>query len=64
MDGSTAVSRALDRTISRRRFIVAGLSAAGGLAIGVAIPGLAKALPLSAEPWSKEVPPPAGEINA
>jgi len=64
MDGASAISRGLDRAISRRRFIVAGLSAAGGLAIGVAIPGLAKALPLSAEPWSKEGPPPAGEINA
>ena len=58
MDGSSAITR----TISRRRFIV-GLSAAGGLAIGVAIPGLAKALPLAPEPWSKDAPTP-GEVNA
>ena len=41
-------------TLSRRRFIVAGLSAAGGLAIGVAVPGLARALPIGPEPWSPE----------
>src|SRR5438477_5332545 len=64
MDGSTAITRGLNRMLSRRRFIVAGLSAAGGLAVGVAIPGLAKALPLTAEPWSKEGAPPPGEINA
>ena len=64
MDGSTAITRGLDRKLSRRGFIVAGLSAAGGLAIGIAIPGLAKALPLAAEPWSKESAPPSGEINA
>ena len=58
MDGSSAITRPL----SRRRFIV-GLSAAGGLAIGVAIPGLAKALPLAAEPWSKDAPTPS-EVNA
>ena len=59
MDGSSAITRA----ISRRRFIVAGLSAAGGLAIGVAIPGLARALPLASEPWSKDAPTPS-EVNA
>ena len=59
MDGSSAITRA----ISRRRFIVAGLSAAGGLAIGVAIPGLARALPLAPEPWSKDAPTPS-EVNA
>src|SRR5437016_14290726 len=64
MDGSTTITRGLDRMVSRRRFIVAGLSAAGGLAIGVAIPGLANALPLAAEPWSKESAPPPGELNA
>ena len=47
MDGTLA-------TLSRRRFIVAGLSAAGGLAIGVAFPRLTKALPIGPEPWSPE----------
>ena len=58
MDGSSATTRIL----SRRSFIV-GLSAAGGLAIGVAIPGLAKALSLAPEPWSKDAPTPS-EVNA
>ena len=57
MDGTTP-------TLSRRRFVVAGLSAAGGLAIGVLLPRLAKALPLAAEPWSKETAPEAGEVSA
>jgi isoquinoline 1-oxidoreductase beta subunit len=64
MDGSSAIDRGLDRIVSRRRFIVAGLSAAGGLVIGVAIPGLAKALPLAPEPWSKDGAAAPGEVNA
>ncbi len=59
MDGSSAITR----TLSRRRFIVVGLSAGGGLAIGVAIPGLAQALPLAPEPWSKDTATPS-EVNA
>jgi isoquinoline 1-oxidoreductase beta subunit len=57
MDGTTP-------TLSRRRFVVAGLSAAGGLAVGVLLPRLAQALPLAAEPWSKETAPGAGEVSA
>jgi isoquinoline 1-oxidoreductase beta subunit len=57
MDGTTP-------TLSRRRFVVAGLSAAGGLAVGVLLPRLARALPLAAEPWSKETAPGAGEVSA
>jgi isoquinoline 1-oxidoreductase beta subunit len=48
--------------LSRRKFIVAGLSVAGGLAIGVGMPGLASARPLSAAPWSSEMPAP-NEVN-
>jgi isoquinoline 1-oxidoreductase subunit beta len=64
MDGNSSIVAYSTVALSRRRFIVAGLSAAGGLAIGVAIPGLARALPLAAEPWSKEAGPAAGEVNA
>ncbi|MGH7063570.1 MAG: molybdopterin cofactor-binding domain-containing protein, partial [Stellaceae bacterium] len=46
MDGSIAT-----RTLSRRRFIVTALTAAGGLAIGI---GPARALPIAAQPWSPE----------
>jgi isoquinoline 1-oxidoreductase beta subunit len=37
--------------LSRRQFIVAGLTAAGGLAVGIAP---AAALPITAQPWSPE----------
>lgn len=52
-----------DGGFTRRQFVVSALSAAGGLAIGVAIPGLAGALPLPAQPWSGENINP-NEINA
>ena len=48
--------------LSRRRFLVTSLTAAGGLAVGVIIPGIAGAEPLAAAPWDKASP--AGEINA
>lgn len=53
-----------NQLISRRRFIVTGLTAAGGLAIGVAIPGLARALPILPEPWSPEAAAAANEVSA
>ncbi|HVM82080.1 MAG TPA: molybdopterin cofactor-binding domain-containing protein, partial [Stellaceae bacterium] len=61
MDGTTDIA---GLALSRRRFIVTGLSAAGGLAVGVLLPHLAKALPIAAEPWNKETAPGAGEVNA
>lgn len=60
------VDRIADRLeggLSRRRFIFAGLSAAGGLVVGVMLPGLAHALPIEPQPWSREMPE-TGEINA
>src|SRR6266700_4004107 len=41
-------------TLSRRKFIITGVSAAGGLALGFAFPSLASARPLSAAPWSND----------
>lgn len=41
--------------LSRRQFIVTGLTAAGGLAIGI---GPARALPIAAQPWSPETADP------
>src|ERR1700680_173 len=50
-------------TLSSRKFIVAGLSAAGGLALGFAFPGLASARPLGPAPWSNDAVA-SNEINA
>jgi isoquinoline 1-oxidoreductase beta subunit len=51
--------------LSRRAFITASLTAAGGLAIGVAAPTSAWAgLPVAAEPWAAPVATKGKEINA
>jgi len=49
--------------LSRRNFIVAGVSLAGGLALGFAFPGLASARPLGPAPWSNDAVA-ANEVNA
>jgi isoquinoline 1-oxidoreductase subunit beta len=49
--------------LSRRNFIVAGLSVAGGLALGFAFPRLASARPLGPAPWSNDAVA-ANEVNA
>ena len=49
--------------LSRRKSVVAGLSAAGGLALGFAVPGLASARLLTGSPWSNDTVAP-NEINA
>ena len=53
--------------LSRRHFIVTGLTAAGGLAIGFAHPGLAEALalnaPINPQPWAADAAD-AKEFNA
>ncbi|HEV2676719.1 MAG TPA: xanthine dehydrogenase family protein molybdopterin-binding subunit [Aliidongia sp.] len=50
--------------LSRRFFITSGLSAAGGLAIGLALPGRADALAIDAAPWASITDVKAAEINA
>ena len=50
--------------LSRRKFIVTGLSAAGGLALGIAFPGLAAARPLGDAPWSNDALATPAEVNA
>ena len=49
--------------LTRRNFIVATLSAAGGLAIGVSLPSRVSAAPMDASPWNSEIDQP-GEVNA
>jgi len=51
-------------SLHRRHFVLCSLSAAGGMAIGVMIPGLARAAGLDAEPWDKAAPADGTEINA
>src|SRR5579871_5522497 len=50
-------------SLSRRQFIVTSLTATGGLALGIACPGLGRAATLTTKPWSPEAPA-TGEINA
>jgi isoquinoline 1-oxidoreductase beta subunit len=54
----------LNAILSRRTFVTSGLSAAGGLLIGVALPQLSAATPLGPEPWGPEALKTAGEVNA
>src|SRR5262249_44728653 len=49
---------------SRRRFLIATSSAAGGLAVGVILPTLADAAALAPQPWDKAAPADAAEVNA
>jgi isoquinoline 1-oxidoreductase beta subunit len=49
--------------VSRRKFIVTSLTAAGGFALGIGRGGPAEAATLSVRPWSDDLPH-AGEINA
>ena len=50
--------------LTRRSFVHACLSAAGGLAIAVHAPALASASTMSGEPWSADDRPTAGEVGA
>jgi len=56
--GSTA------QGMGRRGFLIATASAAGGLAIGVAVPGFAAIPPMASGPWDKAAPASANEVNA
>ena len=40
--------------LSRRQFVISTLSAAGGLAIGIALPDLAEAAILAPQPWGSD----------
>jgi isoquinoline 1-oxidoreductase beta subunit len=50
--------------LTRRTFIQASLSAAGGLAIAVHAPGFARAATMSGEPWGADDGERAGEVGA
>jgi isoquinoline 1-oxidoreductase beta subunit len=53
-----------DLALSRRRFIVAGMTATGGLAIGAAmLPPPAEAAPVAPQPWDHDAAVP-GELDA
>jgi isoquinoline 1-oxidoreductase subunit beta len=54
----------MNAILSRRAFVTSGLSAAGGLLIGVALPQLCAAAPVGPEPWGSEALKTAGEVNA
>ncbi len=50
--------------LSRRAFVVAGLSAAGGLLVSVSMRQTAAAMPLGPTPWPEEAARAPGEIDA
>jgi isoquinoline 1-oxidoreductase beta subunit len=56
------MNQIMKTSITRRHFVVASASAAGGLAISVAFPGLADAASIGAQTWGPESTP--NEINA
>ena len=56
------MNQIMKTSITRRHFVVASASAAGGLAISVAFPGLADAASIGAQAWGAEIMP--NEINA
>ena len=56
------MNQIMKTSITRRHFVVASASAAGGLAISVAFPGFADAASISAQAWGPESTP--NEINA
>ncbi|MFI5012250.1 MAG: molybdopterin cofactor-binding domain-containing protein [Hyphomicrobiales bacterium] len=58
------VSRVAGPDLSRRRFVLAVLSATGGLAIAVGAGRLAEAAMIGAEPWDKAAPATGAEVNA
>lgn len=56
------MNQIMKTSITRRHFVVASASAAGGLAISVAFPGFADAASIGAQAWGPESTP--NEINA
>ncbi len=53
----------MDGNITRRDFVVATMTAAGGMALGLAHPSLAHALAINPQPWGADAPSPH-EFNA
>ncbi len=56
------MNQIINTSVSRRHFVVASVSAAGGLAISVAFPGLTEAASIAPQPWGPDRAP--NEINA
>ena len=56
------MNQIMKTSVTRRHFVVASASAAGGLAISVAFPGLADAASIGTQAWGPESTP--NEINA
>ena len=55
----------MNAPLTRRLFVVSGLSATGGLAVSVCLPAIAAGLPIAPEPSGSEaIQPPQGEVNA
>src|SRR5688572_23487646 len=54
----------IDKTLSRRQFVVTTLTAAGGFALGVGFGTSAEAAVLSDRPWNDDRTGLPGEINA
>src|SRR5258708_39421119 len=54
----------MNATLTRRSFVAAGLSAAGGLVVAVTRQSLARSLPLGPERWRPEELATANEVNA
>jgi isoquinoline 1-oxidoreductase beta subunit len=57
------MNQLVESSFTRRQFIVAATSAAGGLAISVALPGLADAATIGAQAYGSDAAVP-GEVNA
>ncbi|SDR26769.1 isoquinoline 1-oxidoreductase, beta subunit [Rhizobiales bacterium GAS113] len=57
-------TRASTPELSRRRFVLAALSTAGGLALAVGPAGFSKAATIGSEPWDKSLPASGAEISA
>jgi len=56
------MNQIMNASINRRHFVIASVSAAGGLAISVAFPGLADAASIGVQAWGPETAP--NEVNA
>jgi isoquinoline 1-oxidoreductase beta subunit len=62
MSGESTMNQIVKTSVTRRQFVITSTSAAGGLAISVAFPGLADAASIAAQAWGADSAP--NEINA